>query len=201
MTKLNFMMNVTFEITAENLQPTLGAIIDSLSHDEKKEIAKEVLTKYIADPYLPELHLAQSEFCAKCRNENKQTYGYDNKKYAKNMTDEEIITEWRYDFNQYMNSRKSAKQIMIESVLAAAVEVFSERANKYVTDNPELNAVFETTMKNITADFPKLIHDTMMFWFASQFQSALTSGAMALQQSNINTAQVQELRNKLLYNQ
>jgi hypothetical protein len=190
------MIELTLQINAENMGSTLEPIFATLSLEEKKAIATQVLTKFIEEPYLGELQVKKTNFAIQKRT-NRAYKGYNPQVYATEMTDDEIVKEWAYEFNEYCNKNKGSKQIMVEDVLQAAVSTFRERTTEMVKNNEELKVIFAQVAEKMKEDFPKLVHDIMMTWFTTQLTGAMALASQSLQQSNMNTEYLQDIRNKL----
>jgi hypothetical protein len=189
-------MELKIEINSSNMAGTIEEVFATLSLEEKKAIATQVLTKYIEEPYLAELQLKKQNFAAKKRTDGAYK-GYNPRIPATEMTDDEIIKEWAYDFNTFCTTNKGSKQVMMEEVLQATITTFKEQATTMVRDNAELKLIFNQVADKMKEDFPKLIHDIMVVWFTSQFNSAMQMASNALQQSNMNNEYLQDIRNKL----
>lgn len=190
-------MQVTLEINSDNLDGTLIKMFDSLSEEKRVEIAEKVLTAWLNEPLQVERNLITKQFAEKVRTENRDHYVDGRYVKGRDMTDEDITKACQSDFVTFQKSYKTSKHRMIENVIESAVNTYKDQTVKLVNSNELLKDAFNKTAEEMKTEFPKFVHDAMMFWFTNQFSQVMTTAQNALYKANTVDYIVGNIRQKL----
>lgn len=154
-------MELKLNISDADFGAELKQIIDSLTLEEKKEIAKEVMVKCLNEITDCQRTLMEKEKQVFEQIKN-QMSSYDT---DKSKTPEQLRTHYKYA--ALMLEVKSPKEEAIKEILFAATSSFKEQAKNLIDTDEKLKQLWDVTSEEIKKDFPKFIHDAMMYWFSS----------------------------------
>lgn len=184
-------MELKITISEADFGAELKDILDSLSHEEKKEIAKEVMLKQLMEVTDTQRTLREKE--ERVFEKVKQSlYGYDKDKYK---TPEQLRTHYKY--HELMRDTKSAKEMAVKVIINSAVSAFREHATKMIQEDEGLKKIWMAASAEIRADFPKYIQSAMTYYFASQLQNMQGSIMDASQQSMNTQFSIQQIQSRL----
>lgn len=173
-------MQLTINVSEADFGHELKEIMDSLSLEEKKDIAREVLQKALNEVTDSQRTLREKEegVFEKIRN------SFYNEK-DKQQTPEQLRTN--YEYKRLMDATKSTKELALEEILKAAVVSFKELSTTMVKEDKELKKIWIAASEQIRVDFPKYVHDAVVYYFASQLDS-MKAGIMAASMTAQNAA-------------
>jgi len=151
-------MEVTINI--DSLRGNIEQVFESLSSEEKKELAKEVMLKVLTEALAGE-RLAYENILADRLYEAAKKDSYSHV----NSLDE---VRQSYKFRDGMQKFKSSSERMLETITREATENFKAQVTDLVKNDPQLQQVMAVVREQFIADFPTLVQATMATYFASQ---------------------------------
>lgn len=183
-------MQLTINVSEADFGHELKEIMDSLSPEEKKDIAREVLSKALNEVTDSQrtLREKEEEVFVKIRK------GFYNEK-DKQQPAEQLRTH--YDYKKLMEATKSTKELALEDILKSAVATFKELSTTMVKEDEELKKIWIAATAQIKEDFPKYVHDAVVYYFASQLDS-MKNGIMSASMMAQNAAMsIESIRQRL----
>lgn len=187
------MMQVTLNIDAAQLGDTVVDLFKNIPAEKKEEIAANILQKWLEQPYEIERKSYTENAKRKALEEvSASSYGYDKERYG---TLEKI--EGSDAFRRLMNQFKSSRETMIEAITTEATETYRKKVTELIQTDEQMQKMFEATRDVISEDFPKFVHDAMMYWFAQNMTNVFQAVPMAMAQSRMTAESVQKIKEKL----
>jgi hypothetical protein len=185
-------MELKINVSDADFGHELAGILESLSPEEKKEIAKEVLLKALNETTDSQRTLREKDtkVLEKLKTE---ISSYERDKYT---TPEQMRTHYKY--KELMGQMKSAKEVAVEQIVSSAIQVFRDNASEFIKNDENLKKIWEATSSQIQEDFPKYVHDAMVGHFVAQMSSMQNSIMMALQQSQNAQFGIEQIRSRLI---
>lgn len=187
-------MKIEINIDAHDLDGTIVGVFNSLTEEEKKDMAKEAMKKWLDEPHRIEeqakYNLLLPEFKERYKNSGETIYVNGWRKVHE-CTDDQIIKT--SEFQKLVANFKSSKDEMIAAITKETIDHYRFMATEMVKTDPQLQKIMQQTLEGIKQDFPKFIHDAMLYWFTQNMQAMMNASASALAQSS----QSMEISNKL----
>jgi O6-methylguanine-DNA--protein-cysteine methyltransferase len=173
-------MQIVLNIDQTNIGETVEEIFRSLSDEDKKEVAKQVMLETLRKPSEVERINFENELIKSLIKAD----GYP--KTEKDARDSYAFTERRSKF-------KTSSERMIESISAGALVHYKELAASLVKEDPVLSDAISKMLETFKTEFPNMVQLAMSAYFASQMQGI----ASALLTSSTTQYSVQDLARKL----
>lgn len=165
-------MKVELNIDASNFGGTIEQIFQSLTEEDKKELAKDVLSKYLLEDYKAERLAKAQEIIRNLRERGDSTWNNNSDKY-KNMTDEEVMNT--YEYKQRENQIKTSKEDMILAITTAAITHYKELVNNLVKNDPQMTEIYEKVKTVIEDNYAEYVKQTMMSVITNLFSDTFRS--------------------------
>jgi hypothetical protein len=163
-------MKIEIEIGDGNVGQSVQEILATLGSDDRKALAREVITKWLADTlHTNEREVKESEVIAKIQTNNQSS------SYKRDETVSEIRTS--YAFRELMNTWKSSRDIMVGQIGAEVANYYKEQVKAVVEGDPTLQRMREEVGKLVVELFPKMVHDAVTAWFGIHIET-IVRGAM-----------------------
>lgn len=182
------MINVTLELPLDGSSPNLKEIVESLSVEDKKEIAHEVIKEWLMNDFPMEKKHKEDQVVKNLRSKS----GYGGYKNS-DKTDEEI--KGTYEFKKAMKDFKSTREILIEDTLKEMKGEIREYVLDQIKGHEQTEIIQKAISEAVKEDFPELI----MRLFASHVMEDFSNKMM-----NVNRFDIFEdnVRNSLdnIYN-
>jgi hypothetical protein len=187
-------MKIELNIDASNFGGTIEKVFESLSEQDKKDLAKEVMAKYLLEDYQAERLARSQDIIRELREKGDNTYRNNSEEY-KNKTDEEIMKT--YQFNDRIKHVKTSKEEMIKLITDTALYHYKELVTKAVQEDPQLKEVYSKVRDLIEESYPGYVHDAMVKAFTEYFRT--TQDALINQNHMYNSFQndMNNLRDRL----
>ena len=188
-------MDITLKIDSSNLGETVVDLFKNISTEKKEALATEILSNWLKEPYDIERKAFEEE--AKREALKKvlapSSYSdYDRKNYG---TMETIHNSEQY--RSLMRGFVSTKEEMVKAITEEATKIYREKVVEYVKTDKQLQKVMDATMETVKEDFPKFVHDAMMYWFAQQMSTSMMQAGNALAQSSNTNEMVKQICEKV----
>ena len=188
-------MKLEINISEADFGHELKSILDSLSIEEKKEIAKEVMIKALNEVTDNQRTLAEKE--AKVFQQIIDNLGSYNDEKNKFINSNIAEKRKHYKYNDLMKNVKSAKELAYEALAKEATATFQMEAKNLIQKDEKLKLYWEETAKEIRDNFPKFIHDAMSYYFASQLSSMQSGIQQAIMQSQNAASQLENINRRI----
>jgi hypothetical protein len=173
-------MNVTLEIKGADLSKEVSTILSELTPEEKKQMAKDIMLKWLTEPINFERNVKEAEAFRIAKEKlEKSSSSWDNNK-AK--TDEGVRSS--SEFSDQLRGWKSTKEIMIENITLEFVTLYKSLTKELIANDVQLLAVWEKMREYLKKEYPKYVHDSMCIYFASKMDEVSSGVTNALMQSN-----------------
>jgi uncharacterized protein YpuA (DUF1002 family) len=179
-------MQVTLNIDGglPGFAQTFEDLINTLSPEEKKDLAKQVLYEWLKDPHSVEMQVADQKALEFVRA---NLSSYDNK----NQSPEELRKHYRY--KDFMNSYTSDKIEMVKRITQEAIQHFEELVAKKVKEDEGLKEVYKEVEAHIALAFPGMVEQAMQSFFINSFRHQMDL-SMVVQNQQYT---IQDLRERL----
>jgi len=172
-------MEVKLTIDSSNIGETVVELFKNIPAEKKEAMALDILGKWLAEPYDTERKAYEEEAKRKALERIlASSYDWDRKNHG---TIETVHNSSQ--FRDLMNGFKSSKEVMVETITKEATEIYRTKVVEFVKTDEQLQKVMSLTMEAVKEDFPKFVHDAMMYWFAQQMSTTMSTASMALTQS------------------
>ena len=181
-------MKLELTIDATNIKETLGDTFKSITPEEKKKLALEVMKGWLAEPYDLERQAWVQEKLVEARN------GRYKEEFV-GKSDAQVMDHYnvRESFKNFVSSR----EFMINTITSEITSHYKKEISAMIESDPKIQAMKEVTMEEIRENFPKYSHDALMYWFSQSMSSLMTNMSMGMNQSTNNQALITEIQNKL----
>lgn len=188
-------MQITMNVDASQMSESVVEILKSLNEEQRKDIAKDILVKWLQEPNSFE-HAAHSrEVIIRLRND----YYYKND--FKDASDEDIKQHYKY--KEEIKKYPTAKEVMVGEITNQIVSYYKEEVVNFIKNDETVNNILAVTLAQIKEDFPKYVHNAMVYYFTQNLNNLGNLAAGAMSQANVAlnlSNQIQEkLRNQNSY--
>ncbi len=185
-------MELKITVSEADFGAELKDILNSLSIEEKKEIAKEVLLKSLNEVTDSQRTLREKEEGVFPKIIDSLYHNHDKEKYN---TPEMLRTHYKY--KELMGSTKSAKELAVEEIIKSATSTFRELSTKMVQEDAKLKELWDASSAQIQEDFPKYIHSAMTYYFASKLSEMQQGIQSALFESQNASFGLQNIKSRI----
>jgi len=166
-------MQVVINIDSANFGSTVEDLFKSLTTEQKGEIAKDLIVKWLSEPSGFERAAYEQSLIDQVKAGTiKIGSSYDNVDWTK-KDDNEI--RGSYQFNDKMKGYKSSRERMIEDITSAASRTFSENITTLVKEDEQLKQKWEIVKEEIAKNFPAMVQSAMISYFIGNMQEIQTS--------------------------
>jgi hypothetical protein len=167
-------MEVTLKIEASQLGETVVDLFKTLTDDQKRDIAKEVVTKWFTEDPAAEREAFSDKVVRELRGRHiRMGYGYNSEKYTDDpkVTNQEVyaISEYR----EAMHGFKTSREQLVTAAVGAAIEQYKDSVKILVLNDAGLTAAFETAKKKIEESFPHMVEQAIIGWFKASMSNAV----------------------------
>lgn len=184
-------MQLTINVSEADFGTELKEIMNSLSQEEKKEIAKTVFLKTlneVTDSHRTLIEKEQEVF----KKIQDSLYSSSKSEYD---TPEKMRKHYKYE--EFMRVAKSPKEEAIAAILSTGVATFKELATQMVREDEGLKKIWNACSDQIREDFPKYIHDAMIYYFASHLGNMQSGIQHAVMQANNAAMSLENINRRL----
>ena len=176
------MIQVTFNLPLEGGSPSVKEVFDSLSEEDKKEIAKEFIEKWISEDHQYEKQVKEKEVIKKIGNES----------YYKDKSEEDIRNS--YNFRNEMKEFTSMKDQMIKDISSEMLKQVNKSVNDTVRSDEYVNTLKSVVNDLLEDEFPS----TVMKLFALKLIEDFSKGTRNLDTFIDNLKfEVEDINNRL----
>lgn len=189
-------MQITLNIDASNFGDTIAEVFQHLTDEQKQELAKQALIKWLEEPYTVEYSAKKEGIFNQLRL--RSTVRDENSWKdipAKEATDVEL--ERSREFKEMIKDWKSSKQIMVEETTKTIVDYYKNYTKSFIETDEQTQTVLKEAIAKVTEQYPATIHDAIMFWFSGYMHTIQNSVAMALHQSQNSEAISKQLAQQI----
>jgi len=179
-------MKLELNIDQATIGPTVKELFDTLTVEDRKELSRQIMEKFLAEPHNGERAAYEAATIAEIKTWPGDEYVYvqghgSTRVEYKFMTDLQARSTDR--FKKRMEAFKSTREIMISEITKTAVEAYRGAVTDYVQKDPQLQQVLAATIDAVKTDFPKFVHDALVGWFITNLQQQAGSMLQAISQS------------------
>lgn len=164
-------MKIELDVNPGELSKSVVDIINNLTPEQKVDIARQTMEKWLREPYDIERQAKEREVVA-ALIANRPSY-------RERETEEQIRKG--YDFQQAMRDFQSTKEIMIKQITQAITEMYKSEVKKVVETDPKIQAMKDEVIATIKEKFPETANKAMMLWMASSM-AAMFDTTMGIKQ-------------------
>ena len=162
-------MKIELNIDASNFGDTIVKVFENLSEEDKKQLAKEVMTKYLLEDYEAERLARYQEVIRMLREKGDSCYTNNADTY-KNKTDIEIMET--YQFKDKIKHLKTSREEMIKMITDTAMIHYKDLVTKSVQEDPQMIEVYEKVKAVMKESYPGYVHDAMVKAFTDHFKQS-----------------------------
>lgn len=171
-------MKVEIEIEASQMGETVVELFNSITAEEKKQIAIDIMSDFLKNPY----KRGAEENREKALTDILENGTSWDKKTLSELGSRDEMLKHSLVTNK-AEKMPNVKGQMIENVTDAVKKHLLEHVDIMVKSDPEVQEILKVTMEVIKKDLPKYMHDAMMAWFCSHMDMVASSASTALMQS------------------
>lgn len=165
-------MKIEIEIGEGQVGQSVQDILATLGPDDRKAMAREVMTKWLADTlHADERQVRESEVIAKIQHDNKSS------NYDRNDTVEQIRSG--YKFRDMMGTFKSSRDVLVGQVGAEVINYYKDHVKAMVEGDPTLQRMRDEVGKLVVELFPKMVHDAVTAWFGIHIETIVRGAIQA----------------------
>lgn len=187
-------MKIELNIDASNFGDTIQKVFENLTEEDRKELAKEVMGKYLLEDYKAERLAKSQEIIRELREKGDSSYRNNSEQY-KNLTDEQIMSN--YNFKDRAKNIKTSKEEMIKMITDATLIHYKDLVTQSVKEDTQMQEIFAKVKIVIQESYPGYVHDAMIKAFTEHFKHSFdTYMNQSYQYTNFNN-DLQLLKNKL----
>jgi hypothetical protein len=167
-------MEITLKIEAHQLGETVEEVFKTLTDDQKRELAKEAVRKWLEEPLSGERAAYEEKAIADLRKACIRIgyYSSDRNSNDPKVTDDEI--RGTPEFRSRMSEYRSTRERLVTSVCEQAVSHAKEYAIKAVSEDAKLRLVFDEVRKKIEEMFPQMVYGAMVRWFSENMREVVS---------------------------
>lgn len=168
-------MQVTLNIGANQIGETVLDLFKTLTEEQKKQIAGEVLRQWLKDPIPYEAAAWDEEAIAYVRKEDYQARdrGWNG----------ERCRESAY-YRRYMDKKNSSKAEMILEVQRQIITFYNSEIKQLVREDPQILKMKDAVCEVVGEMFPKIAHDAMVLFVAGNLDRAINATMSGLLQGS-----------------
>lgn len=159
-------MQVTLNIEAGQLGETVVDLFKSITPEQKKELAVQVITKWFEEPHGFERSTHESRLIREIQSGERNIGYYNNE--GKGWSEEKIRDS--YQFKQLANTFVSSREMMVKEIITETVKYYKEKVDTLVLNDPQINNYFETVKEELIKKFPELSQTAVSFWFSERMR-------------------------------
>lgn len=178
-------MEVKLDIDSANLGGTVQEVFNNLNTDEKKELAREVLLKFLQEPYDYERKVYEQQVVERLKKTD----------YHRNDSESQIRSSYR--FREAMGSYKSQRDVMVEQIVSNTIEFFKNGIAKDLEEDEQIQKMRDEVCKYIKENFSKFVHDAMVAWFCGNMSSISNGIVNSLVQGDMNKSMIEEIKSSI----
>ena len=173
-------MKIELEVDPGQLGKTLTEILQSLTSEERKGLARSAMESWLRDPMDIERRAKEQDVIEAIKRSS----------FSRSETDDEIRRGW--DFRNKMNDFRSTKERMIDAITAEVAAHYKAEVSRVVESDPRIQAMKDEVVKTVLEAFPRTVHDALVLWVAGNLQRAMDGlESIALKAGDIETQQKQ----------
>lgn len=174
-------MQITLNIDSANIGGTVEQVFASLSDEEKKGLAKQVMLEVLRKPMASERLVYEQKMAEQVIAQKAGSH------YDRIDTIEKAKST--YEYRTLMEKYKSTSERMMEEITRTAVKHYSELVSDLVKEDEQVQTIFSVMREQFVADMPKLMQMAM----AAQFAKQVDTIKYAFEAASGASAQVQML--------
>lgn len=174
-------MKIELDVNPGDLAKTVTEILNTLTPEQKTDIAKQTMEKWLREPYDIERQAKEREVINHIQANMPS--------YREKETEPQIRNG--YDFQQKMRDFRSTKETMIKAITDEIASAYKAEVKKTVENDPKIQAMKEEVTKIIRETFPKAAHEAMVTWMASSMQAVFET-TMGIRQSYESEQKLQQ---------
>lgn len=174
-------MKIELDVNPGDLAKSITDIMNSLTPEQKLEIARQTMEKWLKEPYDIERQSKEREVISNIQATMPS--------YRDKETEAQIRKG--YDFQERMRGFRSSKEVMIKTITEGIVESYKTEVKKIIESDPKIQAMKDEVVAVIKETFPKAVHDGMVKWMASSMQTMFES-TMGIRPFAENTEMIQQ---------
>lgn len=180
-------MKIELDVNSGDLAKSVNEIMSNLTPEQKLELAKQTMEKWLREPYDFERVARERDVIEGIRA--KDTYG-------RKETEPQI--RGGYEFSNSMRDWKSTKETMVSTITREIMEAYKAEVKKVVESDPKIAAMKDEVVAIIKSKFPQAVHDAMVTWMAESMQAMFETTMGIRQNAAVNEKYQSELQTRLM---
>lgn len=157
-------MKIELEVDPKDLTKSLKEILDTLSPENRLELARRAMESWLREPYDIERKVKEQQEVERIKNQHS---------YGRKETEEEIRSG--YQLREAMRDWKSTKEQMITTVTQEIASSYKAQVKEVIESDPKIQAMKEEVVKIVKETFPTMVHEAMVAFMASNMHMMLSS--------------------------
>ena len=182
-------MEVKLNIEGSDMSMQLTDILSKMSEIDKRDLAKELLTNWLREPVTHERKVFEEKLLDNLEEEQEKNNAY-NKQSREKLKDS-------YDFRERSRGFKSIKEQMVGIIVEEAIKYYKDQITELIKNDSQMNEIFEMTKDTIKENYPKYVHDAMVYFLAGNMDSIKTGVQKGVMQAHQNQAQIDGIKQQI----
>lgn len=178
-------MELKINVTGADFSDDLKTILATLSEEDKKDLAKQVMLEWLKSPIEYERHVKEADVLERIREYEKKP----------SMNLEEAKKSWRW--NDFMGQWKSTKEQMIAMIIAQSLTHYKELVKNLVENDEQLKKIWTEVQEVIRQNYPNYVHDATVYHFANQMDSLKNQVQHNLMATLNGEAQLKQIKSQI----
>jgi len=156
-------MEIKLNIDQANFGATIEDVFKTLSYEDKKSLASQCMLEVLQTPTSFEREM----YAKKCVE--RIIASHSNRNYDKLDTDAKARAS--YEFREMMSKYESSSEKMVKEIVTTAILHYKELVVKLVTEDEQLNKLYEDVKATIVENFPAMVQAAVIAHFAKDMGS------------------------------
>lgn len=175
-------MQVAIQVDPTQLQGDIHAVFDSLTLEQRTDVAKDILRSWLDMPYGAEREYREARAAAIFEKR------YPHTAFTKD--------DWRY--RDILKEIPAPREQIVVAITDAMIEQAKAEITKLVAEDPQVQAHVKAAGEFIRENYPKFVHDATVAAMTVQMKAVTDVIQQTLVQLPTMANSIQELNNRLL---
>jgi hypothetical protein len=166
-------MQVTLNIESGQLGDTVVELFQSLTLEQRQEVARDVLREWLREPY----DVERKAFEEQVRRE------------------EDPNRHW--NIRERLANFRSTRETMVQEIIKQVIEYFQKTIAEEIQSDEQITKLRDELTAEVKSKFPDYVRNAVVSWFASHMESILSGSLSALGSALDSKRQVENLMGRL----
>lgn len=157
-------MEVTLNVDSKDVADNLNDIMNTLSVAQKRNLAKQMLSKWLEEPCKVELATKEAHVLRNMRESNIEIYARNGCVRCGNSDVTDDVIKNSSNYREQIAEFKTSKEQMTELIVREVVAYHKAEIAKAIQSDPKLNILKEAVFEYLKENYGKMIQQSMMYW-------------------------------------